>query len=135
MIDQFQRDFFPNTERHTLTFDILSDDWETLQKLFTQNEWEPDDGPRYVLATGLAYAQGQARLAELNHPQADLAAEVKRLQNERMTVESRYAVMKFRAFSLMQAVKLLEMKLNACRSKLEVLRTVNAQLRQRLETT
>lgn len=52
-----------------------------------------------------------------------------------MMVESRYAVMKFRAFNFMQAVKLMEMKLNACRSELEGLRTVNAQLRQRLEQT
>jgi hypothetical protein len=134
-LEQFRRDFFPNTERHTLTFDILSDDWEALQRLFAENEWEPDEGLRHTLAAGLAYLQGQARLAELNHPQADLAAEVHRLQRERMTVESRYAVMKFRAFSFMQAVKIMEMKLNACRSELEGLRSVNEQLRQRLEKT
>lgn len=133
MTEQFRQDFFPNTEKHTLTFDILSDDWETLQALFVENDWTPEDSLRYVLAAGLAFLQGQAHLAELSHPQADLAAEVKRLQNERMRVESRYAVMKFRAFNFMQAVKLLEMKLNACRSELDGLRTLNAQLRQRLE--
>ncbi len=132
-LEQFRHDFFPNTEKHTLTFDILSDDWEALRKFFTENEWEPDDGLRYVLAAGLAFLQGQARLAELNHPQADLAAEVHRLQSERMTVESRYAVMKFRAFTFRQAVKLLEMKLNACRSEMEGLRSVNEQLREQLE--
>jgi hypothetical protein len=135
MIDQFRQDFFPNTETHTLTFDILSDDWEALQRLFAENEWAPDDGLRYMLAAGRVYLEGQARLAELSHPQADLAAEVHRLQSERMTVESRYAVMKFRAFSFMQAVNIMEMKLNACRSEAEALQRANELLRQQLEKT
>jgi hypothetical protein len=130
MVDDFKRDFFPETERHTLSFDITSDDWRTLQATIVENGWETDDGLRYLLAAGLAYAQGQARMAALNHPDADLAAEVKQLWTERMQTESRYAVMKFRAFSFMQAVKLLEMKLNACHAELESVRQALAHSRQ-----
>lgn len=129
MFDDFQREFFPKTERHTLTFDVTSDDWGTIQHILTENEWERDDGLRHLLAAGIAYAQGRAQLAALNHPDADLAAEVRRLQAERMQVESRYAVMKFRAFNFMQAAKVLEMKLNACRSEIELLRKANEDLR------
>lgn len=130
MVDDFKRDFFPETERHTLSFDIASDDWRNIQATIAENGWETDDGLRYLLAAGLAYAQGQARLAALSHPNADLAAEVRQLWAERMQTESRYAVMKFRAFSFMQAVKLLEMKLNACRAELESVRQALAHSRQ-----
>lgn len=127
------RDFFPNTESHTLTFEITSDDWELLQRVIAEHEWERDDGLRYFLAAGLAYVQGQTQLAALGHADADLAAEVRRLQGGRMAVESRYAVMKFRAFNFMQAAKILEIKLNGCRSELAALRQANAGLRERLD--
>ncbi len=151
-LERFQRDFFPDTERHTLSFEILSDDWQALQQLFAANGWTVEDGLRYALAAGQAYIEGTAQLAELEHPAADpspgspvrapqvqagqaLAAEVARLQRERMQVESRYAVMKFRAYSFMQAAQLLEMKLNACRAELDNLRIRNEQMRQQLDQT
>ncbi len=134
MLDQFRRDFFPDTERHTLQLDITSDDWKTIQKIAAENGWELDDGLRHLLALGIAYAQGQAQLAALDHPDTDLAAEVRRLQRERMSVESRYAVMKFRAFSFMQAAQLMEMKLNACKQEVENLRRANELLRQQLQS-
>jgi enolase len=96
-----------------LTFDITSDDRSAIEQIVADNEWEHDDGLRYILAAGIAYTQGQARLAELNHPEAVLAAEVHRLQSDRMKVESRYAVMKFRTHNFMQAAQVMEMKLNA----------------------
>ncbi len=132
MFDQFQHDFFSNTEKHTLTFEITSDDCQTLQQVIAENEWDADDGLRHLLALGVAYTQGRAELAALIHPNADLAAEVHRLQQERMVVESRYAVMKFRAYTFMQAGKLMEMKLNACRAEVESLRKANELLQQQL---
>jgi len=129
MLDDFKRDFFPDTERYTLSFDITSDDWRAIQEAIAENAWETDDGLRYLLAAGLAYVQGKERLVGLNHPDADLAAEVKQLWAERMRIESRYAVMRFRAFSFMQAVKLLEIKLNACRAELDNLRQALASSR------
>ena len=134
MLDQFRRDFFPDTARHTLKLDITSDDWETIQKIAAENGWELDDGLRHLLALGIAYAQGKAQLAALDGSEADLAAEVRRLQSERMSVESRYAVMKFRAFSFMQATQLMEMKLNACKQEAENLRRANELLRQQLQS-
>jgi hypothetical protein len=134
IFDQFRRDFFPDTERHTLHFDITSDDWQTIQYLTAENEWGPDEGLRHLLAIGVAYVQGHLEIAAISHPDADLAAEVKRLQAERMSVESRYAVMKFRAYSAMQAAQLLEMKLNACKQEVDMLRKANELLRQGPDT-
>ncbi|MBI3763860.1 MAG: hypothetical protein HY260_18605 [Chloroflexi bacterium] len=92
MFDDFEREFFPKTERQTLSFEITSDDWNAIRQIVAENEWELDDGLRHLLAAGIAFAQGRAQLAALNHPDADLAAEARRLQQERMSVESRYAV-------------------------------------------
>lgn len=132
MFDDFEREFFPKTERHTLSFEITSDDWKVIRQIVAENEWELDDGLRHLLAAGIAFAQGRAQLAALNHPDADLAAEARRLQQERMSVESRYAVMKFRTFNFMQAGKVLEMQLNSCRAENETLRQANEKLRQQL---
>lgn len=133
VIEQFRQDFFPNSERHTVTFDILTEDWQVLESLFAENELSAEDGLRFTLAAGRAYLEAATRLAVLQHPEADLAREITRLQHERMQVESRYAVMKYRAYSFMQAAQLMEMKLNACRAELEGLRTRNQQLRQQLD--
>ncbi len=132
MFEQFRRDFFPVTERQTLQFDIVRDDWETIRQLLTENEWELDDGLRHLLAIGVVYVQGRLEIAALNHPGANLAAEVRRLQRERMAVESRYAVMKYRAFTAVQAVQAMEMKLNACKQETESLHIANQRLRDKL---
>ena len=88
MTEQFQKDFFPETRTQVLTLEILTDDWAALQQQFRDNQWETADGLRYTLAAGLAHLQAEVRLSELNHPQADLAAKVRRLQNDRMSTES-----------------------------------------------
>jgi hypothetical protein len=129
MMDEFQQDFSPHTERRTVSLDILTDDWDLLPKLFNENEWELDHGLRYTLTAGLAYLQRETSGAGTGARRADLAGENERLQRERMDVESRYAVMRYGAFTFMQAAKLLEMKLNACRMELEGLRTVLKRLR------
>jgi len=131
-LDHFQRDFFPNTERHTLTFEITSDEWQTIQKIASENKWDIDDGLRHLLAFGVAYAQDQIQLKKLELSDIKIEEELHRLRNERMTVESRYAVMKFRTFNFMQAAKILKMKLNACQSNVESLRKANEHLRKRL---
>ena len=123
MTDRFQQEFFPRAEKRTVTLDLLSDEWDRLLAFFAENEWEQDDGLRYTLAAGLACLQTEADSVEVGLAPAGLAAEIKRLQRERMEVESRYAVMKYRAFTFMQAAKVLEMKLNACRVEAEALRT------------
>jgi len=73
VFERFRRDFFPDAERHTLSVEILSEDWQALQALFAENEWQADDGLRFTLAAGRAYLEALARLTELQHPDTDLA--------------------------------------------------------------
>jgi hypothetical protein len=141
MSDAFElirREFFPECQAYTLKFNILSDDWQALRALFAENGGTDDDGLRFTQAAGRAYIEGHVRLLTMPIPATDPSSasqapadEVNRLQLERMGVESRYVMMKYRAYSFMQAAKTLEMKLNACRSELESLRRAYEQLRAR----
>jgi hypothetical protein len=52
-----------------------------------------------------------------NHLNPDGTRIIEKLQQERMVLESRYAVMRYRAYHFMQAVKTLEMKYNSAIQK------------------
>jgi hypothetical protein len=65
MIEDFRRQFFPNAEPHTLTLEITSDDWAALWQIIEENDWERDEGLRYILAAGKAYVQTNAEMARL----------------------------------------------------------------------
>jgi hypothetical protein len=132
MTEDFRRQFFPNTEHHTLTLDMTSDDWAALRQIIEENEWERDEGLRYILAAGRAYVQVSAETARLEHPDADRAVGMQKFQQELIDMRSQLAVMKYRAFHFMQAVRLLEMKLNACETENNLLRQANEKLRRRL---
>jgi hypothetical protein len=132
MIEDFRRQFFPNTEHHTLTFDVTSDDWAALCQVIEENEWERDDGLRYILGAGRAYVQTTAEMAHLDNPDVDRTAEMRKSQREMIDMGAQLAVMKYRAFHYMEAVRILEMKLNACKAESNLLRQANEKLRQKL---
>ncbi len=132
MDESFENTFFQNVTYEHLEMDILSDMWHSLQQEFRSNGWTDEDGLRYTLAAGLAALQGKRFIEQLADKDADIKAAMERLQYERLQLEGRYAVMKYRAFHFMQAVKLLEMKLNVCHTQVEGLRQLNQQLQQRL---
>ncbi|MGQ9834258.1 MAG: hypothetical protein ACUVRJ_10795 [Candidatus Villigracilaceae bacterium] len=131
MIDDFRRQFFPNTEPHTLTLEITSDDWAALCQVIEENEWDRDEGLRYILAAGMAYVQTDAE-AGLSDPQPDRAPELPKVQREMVDMRGQLAVMKYRAFHFMQAVQILEMQVNACEVEKNLLRQANEKLRQKL---
>jgi hypothetical protein len=70
-----------------------------------------------------------------NKPEADVKAELNRLQAQRMQIDGRYVVKKFRTYQFMQDSRSLVAKWNACRKELEGLRQVNTFLRAELEKT
>jgi hypothetical protein len=132
MIEDFRRQFFPNTEHHTLTLEITSDDWTVLCQIIEENEWVQDEGLRYILAAGRTYVQVNAAMAQLESPDVDRTDEMQKFQQELIDMHSQLAVLKFRAFHFMQAVQVLEMKLNACEVEKKLLRQANEKLRQQL---
>jgi len=130
----FEGDFFPDTKIEHLELDILNDAWQDLQAEIAANSWPVDEGLRFILATGLAALRAERQREQIkNKPEADLEAELDRLQRERMQIDGRYAVMKFRTYQFMQDARTLAIKLNVCQIQLEGLQQANAQLRARLE--
>lgn len=90
------------------------------QELAKENGWDEDEAYRIVFANGLAYLSGQRRLRGLEGVLDDGAAvtgELKRLLSELMDVQSKYAVMKFRAFTLDQAKQVLEFNVTGLRGE------------------
>jgi hypothetical protein len=132
--ETFEADFFPQTQIQHIELDVLNDLWQDLQSEFTLNEWPIQEGLRFTLAVGLAALRAERqRDVAAKTPQADLKVELDRLQRERMQIDGRYAVMKFRTYQFMQDARTLAIKLNVCQIQLEGLQQANAQLRARLE--
>lgn len=132
MIEDFRSQFFSNTEPHTLTLTITSDDWATLSQIIEENEWEHDEGLRFILAAGGAYVQMSSGSDTSDGSSADRTGDVQQYQREVIDMRAQLAVMKYRAFQFMQAVHLLELKLNACEAEKALLQQANERLRQQL---
>jgi hypothetical protein len=130
-MDSFENDFFDGVKLEHLEFDIFSDEWQKLQAEIARNGWSIEEGLRYILAAGLRVIQSQQTWDDIESNKTDLQSELKRMQAERMQLDGRYAVMKFRAYQFMQAVKILEMKLNAAKTQMEGLLQLNHELRKR----
>jgi len=130
----FEADFFPDTKVEHLELDILNDMWQDLQAEIAENSWTVDEGLRFILAAGLAVLRAERQREQVkNKPLIDLEAELDRLQRQRMQIDGRYAVMKFRTYQFMQDAKTLAIKLNICQTQLENLRNANELLRKQLE--
>jgi len=132
-MDSFENDFFSGVELEHIEFDILSDQWQALQAEIAENEWSIDEGLRYILAAGLAVIQNQQTWEDIESKKADLGSELKRMQAERMQLDGRYAVMKFRAYQFMQTEKILEMKLNVAKVRIEGLVQLSQKLREQIK--
>jgi len=70
--------------------------------LAQENGWSEEEAFQIIFANGLFCLLGERRLNGLDGSETDLAAEVKRLTTELMEAQSKYAVMKFRAYTLEQ---------------------------------
>jgi hypothetical protein len=55
------------------------------------------------------------------------------MQAERMQLDGRYAVMRFRAYQFMQAVKILDMKLNVAKVRIKGLVQLSKNLREQIK--
>ena len=130
----FESEFFSGTRVEQLELKMLNDQWQELQAEFATNDWEIDEGLRFTLAAGLAALRAERRRHQLeDKPEADVRAEIGRIQAERMQLGGRYSVMKYRTYQFLQDARTLAMKLKACQSELDGLRQANQGLRRRLE--
>lgn len=131
--DSLENELFPNSGIKQVEIQVLTDFWQEIKSEFEKNDWEEEEGVRFILAAGLASIQNERLREQIKKETSDSYLEFQRLQDERMHAYGRYAVMKYRCYQFMQASKTLEMQLNVCRVQVEGLRKVNEQLRARLD--
>jgi hypothetical protein len=129
---KFEEDFFPETSIIHIEADILNELWEELHAEFFENEWSEQDGIRYALAAGLSFLRAE-RLREEIENGTDPEPRLERMLRERMELDGRYAVMKYRTYQFLQDAKTLSMRLNVCQMQLDALRIANKELHEKLE--
>jgi hypothetical protein len=129
----FEKDFFPDTKIEHLELNILDDMWQELRAEIEANSWPVDEGLRFILAAGLYAIKTERRNEQTKSlSESDLKAELDRIQRERMQIEGRYAVMKFRTYQFLQDAKTLATKLNVWQTEVENLRKANELLRKQI---
>jgi hypothetical protein len=133
MIEDFEKEFLDGLQMIHIELDLLKDQWDELKNEFQTNEWPDEEGLRFVLAAGLRAIQNQKTAETLVNDQTNLVSELERLQTERMYLDGRYAVMKFRTYQFMQACKTLEWKLNVSKFEMKGLEEYNQKLRSQLK--
>jgi|FLYL01.1.fsa_nt_gi hypothetical protein len=106
---------FEGMAAETVKVGLSNEVLEQVRRLAEENGWAEEEALRIILANGLFYLLGEQRLAELNLRDSELGVEVTRLTAELMDAQSKYAVMKFRAFTLQQDNQALEFQNTALR--------------------
>jgi hypothetical protein len=117
----FAADFFADVAAVEVRLPLLEDMWRDLQSLCLENERSLEEGLRKVMADGIAYQRRRSDEGSIEAKRAYL------------DLSAQYSVMKFRTFQFLQAAQTLDMKLNAARSELDMLRHINEQLRAELQ--
>jgi hypothetical protein len=124
-MDHFEEEFFPNSKVIHLEFDLLSDEWIQLEQEIKQNEWTSGEGIRFFIAAGIRAIHDidQKNLIEGNsNKKGDILDEALK---ERLLLESKYAVMRYRAYQYMQTAKILDMKYKSALSQIRNHRKIN----------
>jgi chromosome segregation ATPase len=153
--DEVHVKLFKGAARAVVEVALLEEELKKAHQLIEENQWGKDEGYHIIFANGLHYLCGERDLRSLNCDHDALAGEVQRLSKELMDLHSKYAVMKFNAFQLIQTNQTLEFNLvglrkseelstyrlkkfredeESLRKELRSLRQENKQLRQRLAT-
>lgn len=146
-------DLFEGVSPASIQVPVLQEVANQARKLAEENGWSEEDAFQILFAHGLYYLLGERRLQGSDGQDAHAVAEVKRLTAELMDMQSKYAVMKFRAYTLNEAKQNLEWNLVALetenrwsgerlkmfredeellRAEVSRLSTENEELRQRL---
>lgn len=124
--------FFADAEMRHIEFDLLEDIWQELKEEFAKNDWTEQEGLIFLLKAGLRAVRDEQMTKDITN--SETLGELRRAQMEQLLLEGRYAVMKYRAFQLLQAVKVLEWKLNAIMAENEGLLRANQMMRSHLPT-
>jgi cell division protein FtsB len=146
-------DLFKGASTVTIEVPLLKETLRDAKPLIEEQKWSEQEGLQIIFANGLYYLRGERQLQHLPARTDGLAAEVERLTTELMDMHSKYAVMKFRAYTLNEAKQALEFNVTGLETEnrwstarlwqfradeeqmqkeLEALHAENRRLRQRL---
>jgi chromosome segregation ATPase len=101
-------DLFKGTSATTVEVPLLEETLRDARALIEGEKWDEQEGQQIIFANGLYHLRGERSLGRLSCDHDALAREVERLMEELMDMHSKYAVMKFRAYTLNEAKQALE---------------------------
>lgn len=137
-LSETETHFFDEMSQHEITLVVLNDMLEAARQVAAQSGMNEDEAFRFLIATGLAYLDGEKAMRASG--EGGCARELERVSKQMTDYYAQYAVMKFKAFSLLQVAQTLELNVaglrpleQGLRGVVERLREENEQLRAELE--
>ena len=120
--------YFDNMKAETVNVELMDEMLAAIREIGGRGGMDDRDAIRFVLASGLAYLEGDRALQTVS---ADgCAGELERVSKEMARYYAQYAVMKFKAFSLMQVARIQEMNVSGLRVTEQGLKGVVERLRE-----
>ncbi|HSP54419.1 MAG TPA: hypothetical protein VLS25_02430 [Dehalococcoidia bacterium] len=107
--NEMYKDLFNGASATTVSIGLLAEEMDQATALIGENGWPEQEGLHIIFANGLAALQGIVRRQDLADADGEPDAEAERLVRELMDMESKYAVMKFRAYTLDQERQVMQM--------------------------
>jgi len=123
--------FFDDMVQQEVTIALMDDMLAAIRDLAQQSGMSEDEAIRFVLATGLAYLEGEKALQSAC--ESDCAQALERVSKQMLDCYAQYSVMKFKAFSLLQVARTLEINVAGLRLTEQGLRGVIERLREENE--
>ncbi len=130
-------ELFKGAEKRAVAFSLLEETYQEFQALCRENGWSEEEGLLNVFANGIAYLKNERDFSRWNSQARD--AELLRLARYGNEMYAGYSVMKFHAFTYLQAVQTLEFNVTGLRgmqahaeATIERLRAENEQLKAEL---
>ena len=106
---EMYQNLFDGVSTIAIDFPLLEEELAQADEIIAANQWARAEGLHIIFALGLEYLKADGYLRGLDDNGDGLAEEVARLTRDLIDSQSKYAVMKFRAFTLDQAKQALEM--------------------------
>ncbi len=130
MQDFFEFDPFSENQVKFLHVEIilLMEFWQEIKAEIGLHQWSEEQGLRYLLVAGLAALRNQQHSESLPTDESVLRTVIQKIQREQVLLFGRYADVRHSAAELKMTVTNMEVQLKACKTQLEILRKVNAEL-------
>ncbi len=104
----------------TVQIELLREQYEAILGVVQAQEWEPEDGLRTVLLSGLGYLDASLQVERINsvatQGELETARRLDALVQDLASYRSMYAVMKYKAFKLYKTGRTLEFNVAGLRA-------------------